>query len=351
MIRFTIPQTASLPDHRPASPQLSPRSHTMSAQPHTQSPRHKRFDSLLPSLEIPSSTLSAEAQWSLIEHRLHDLHHSQSQYSRNPWLSTVETPILLLAVAKHKAEVDLLRYEADHALPLSDSEPDNPFPNYNVGLHNTSYSSSSSASSQPASPRNRSSNDSNTAHIPPQHSPPTSPPPLPDIDPLSPLSPTFGHRRGSLLAGTVTRRRSTVSGPEKSDEETPDIEPLSPTFGVRRGSLMTGTVNRRRSIPAAFAWPLAYSPSPSPSAAMAPLLKSGEQESVQRDGEKRLLFEAAWVQIESHLGEYVRKFGFDGEGGGREEWRKEDVWMELVGLRGEVRGLEERIRGGEDIRG
>jgi hypothetical protein len=62
--------------------------------------------------------------------------------------------------------------------------------------------------------------------------------------------------------------------------------------------------------------------------------------------EKRILWEAAWVEIEGHLEDYVGRFDEMGKMG------SEDVWQELVRMKGVVEGLREQVRSArEDVRG
>jgi hypothetical protein len=59
-----------------------------------------------------------------------------------------------------------------------------------------------------------------------------------------------------------------------------------------------------------------------------------------KDKERRVVFEAAWVEIERNLGEYIGKLVGDDHFG----FQKEDLWAELVRLEIEGRMLKERIK-------
>jgi hypothetical protein len=73
---------------------------------------------------------------------------------------------------------------------------------------------------------------------------------------------------------------------------------------------------------------------------------------LSRDWERRILWEAAWVEIEGRLDGYVGRFGGMGDGKDEEEKDNEEIWRDLVGLKATADRLSERIRGAmEDIRG
>ncbi|KAF2263337.1 hypothetical protein CC78DRAFT_581621 [Lojkania enalia] len=238
-----------------------------------------------------AGALSLKVQWALVQRFLDEIPLSETHALSKNWISTLEKNILVTALVKKRSELELLRSEAEHAEITSECEIE--FPSYDVAFRNSNNEMTGEQISSASEGRNR-----NALHV--------------DVS----------RTHKGVEGFPILAHRSLIS-------------PLSPTFGPRRGALLTGTVNRRRSIP--------HSPIHN--------LRNGNnietKSLVLRDWEKRVLWESAWIHIEEHLEEYAGRFGVIDEG--RE---KENVWEELVGLRVEGSKLIKGIRSErEDVRG
>ncbi|KAF2277387.1 uncharacterized protein EI97DRAFT_289738 [Westerdykella ornata] len=235
-----------------------------------------------------------DAQWGIIHQYLYNLPQSGAQSASRDWLNGINRNVLLTALAKKRAEIENLWTEANQAesSSLRHSKIEINFPNYEAGT------------------------------------PPFTPPP--SVSTMSPPSPaiTLPHDRytGSTGVGYA------------SAEHVDRLSPLSPTFGPRRFDLFSGTVSRRRSLPPSSS--RAFSNSSSADNRKG----TDERKSLLKDWERRILWEAAWKEIERNLDRYVDRFA--GTGDGKETVRRnnEDIWEELVDLKVEAELLEGRIR-------
>lgn len=239
---------------------------------------------------LPAS-LSTKAQWSLLHHYLDELPLSETLATNANWMGTLDRALLLTTLVKKRALLELLRSEAEHAQPAV--QYDSEFLEYDQGY----------------------------ASLKQQTLPPST------------------QEAINRLSVDTSQKRGTEGFPGTGHS----ISPISPTFGHRRGQLLSGTVSRRRPLPA--------------TSSLSPRLPRCDdqdggwenQRLVLQDWEKRVQFEAAWTHIETHLDVYAEQFKVVDE---RPLRRKAAIWEELVGLRQEAVALEERIqRGREDARG
>ena len=106
------------------------------------------------------------------------------------------------------------------------------------------------------------------------------------------------------------------------------------------GHIPTGTVERRRS--------LQHGLSPNPYSAR-PADADRESEDVLNKESARILWEAAWLWIESHIEEYAGKFQDASQDGVR---GKNEMWEKVVRLRIESEELDRQLGCiSEDVRG
>lgn len=225
-----------------------------------------------------------------------------------PWLSTVDRKVLYTLLAKKRAEVELLRSDAEHGSLTNDSEIDIEFPKYDMGLPRPVRPSSTTVPQAQRRPGSLSGNG----------------------QPLNITIDRSGNRSGYTCG---TSRNDLTS-------------PISPSFGPRRFDIFSGTVSRRRSLPHDARLVAKGSTTSTRDG------DTDDKDILMRDWQNRLQWEAAWVEIERNLDAYVERFVR--VKGGREDVRREneDIWNELVALRVEGEQLEERIRGArEDVRG
>ncbi|KAH7130451.1 hypothetical protein B0J11DRAFT_577984 [Dendryphion nanum] len=261
----------------------------------TPPPSHTRVSPL------PSRTL--RAQWCILENYLHTLPLSENQASKPTWLRTIAPTLLLLALDKRTAELEILQYEIS-----SSNKPDPSrvcsleFPNYDVGTPR-SWSLAAAQTTQA------------TRSTGQEHN-------IPNFQFKPRISDLYIQPPGSSDQPPSTQPFN-LSSPI-------NISPLSPTFGPRKGHIPTGTVARRRSLSQAV-------PRDTHTASAANA-EGGSSDGMRGDEfQRRLQWEAAWVWIERNLEEYVRKFeGKDGDEG------RKDVWEELIRVMGEG----ERLRRG-----
>lgn len=235
-----------------------------------------------------------KAQWGILHHYLYNQPPFAAHSAARIWLDNIDRKVLMTASAKKRAEIDILRSEADHAESNATRYPkiDIELPNYEVGT------------------------------------PPFTPPPT--LSPKSPPSPAVTLPLDIYSASTKVGHASM--------EHTDRLSPLSPSFGHRRFDLFSGPVSRRRSLPPGS------SPTSSYSSTTGISKTANGNESLLKDWEKRLRWEAAWREIERNLDGYVDRFAEGGDGKAGVWGDVEDIWEELVDLKVEGELLEERIR-------
>jgi hypothetical protein len=211
--------------------------------------------------------------------------------------------LLIAALAKKRAEVDILRSEAEHAetLPTCPSGIDVPFRNYNVN-----------------------------------GSLPT--PLTPSIKRVQRPRPMYLQRTSSPYSridmSVDVCSDGNKMGYGEVEEGVDQLSPLSPTFGPRRGDYFSGTVSRRRSMPPGT--PMLFSHE-------APIGEVAEKRVLLSTvTERRIQWEAAWVEIERDLEAWVGRFEVGKELCG-DERENGEVWEELVELRMEGECLREKL--------
>lgn len=245
----------------------------------------------------PSSPFqTTKAQWDILHHYLKTAPASETLTTDTSKLSAlnINQKVLATALIKKRAECSLLVSEAKHAEQATLQTHPIHFPNYNVGLLKNHSRSSA-----------------------------------PEV--LSSLS-AAEYTRDGLSVSTNTIN-STEHGNSHREARVSEISPLSPTFGPRRNHRFSGTVSRRRSV--RHSVPL----SPNKATASAQDDDRWTEEALRDDCERRVMWEAAWVEIERNLDLYIERFGASM----RERDSKESIWVELVKLKGECEGLKEKM--------
>ena len=261
--------------------------------------------------------LPKDAQWDIICSKLDTLSLSTAAAPR--WLDLVEKPVLLTVIAKLRSELELLHLETD--------SQELQCPN-----------SAAKSCTQPFSTANT----------------------LPSPGPSLPLPIT----RPRLLSRRARNRNNDDHSPELCSLQTvaplrreqsdgdqfsrsPAFSPLSPTFGPRRGLLLSGTLDRRCSIPRYSTTMDGQHPNKhghrGTQPYSAPLINATHAtHSVLGSRhfgleEKRIMWEAAWAEIERNIDSYTEKF--EDLRYPHTKTRKDDVWTELIALLGEKRAL------------
>lgn len=252
------------------------------------------------SLQIlaPSSMFhDIKAQWNVLQHSLSTISPAEPYSNMSTCYSSVDRSVLITALVKKKAELELLRNEMQttaagsiHNLPvesLNDSSSttvQGKFREFSESMKKTKHARHTSAiDTHPI------------VRIPSKHcDTTTSWSPNFEFSPLSPLSPTFGPRMGHIPSGTVVRRRSL------------------PNNGVdNTHSAFVDNNVQRHSVARKLDW------------------------------ERRVQWEAAWAWIEQHLGTYAEGFAASPNTYGTSQ----EIWEELVRLKKEAAALGERLKG------
>jgi len=249
-------------------------------------------------LSLAPASLSIKCQWDLLNSHLEATPFSSGATTPS-WLNSIEKPVLLTLLAKLRSELDLLRSEGirpylpsrkDSGIQMHDDHVATPSP-----CHLTTWQATTNLvtdfdranGSFSASRRNRNADRLETKipnngdggfRLPEQ---------------LSPLSPTFGPRKGSIPIGTVARRKpDSVAFNNISSDEIPDgaqdepesyTSPKDTATNENHSGAVTEDINMMR----------------------------------------RMLWVAAWLEVERHLEHWVFKFGrVWKERGNRELWRE-----------------------------
>ncbi|KAF2121374.1 hypothetical protein BDV96DRAFT_210887 [Lophiotrema nucula] len=241
------------------------------------------------------TSLTSQQQWSLLRRFIEDLPLSECKSVNSNFIKSLASSVLHIFLIRKRAELDLLGSEASHVELPSDCSIQ--FPNYGNA-------------SPPASPSEE----------------------------LASFLGKKAKRDMRIDLSEFTPRKLGAEGFPTGDLRSP-ISPLSPSFGPRRGEMLSGTVLRRRSIPP-------QSPHASQPAHVRRTSAISKEEALRltrEDRHKRVQFEAAWKEIEAHLDEYIGKFGLDAEDivGGKQ---KTAIWEILISCREEADELVERIR-------
>ncbi|KAF2742267.1 hypothetical protein M011DRAFT_292386 [Sporormia fimetaria CBS 119925] len=238
-----------------------------------------------------------EAQWGTLLYYLDKVPGSGPQTPPGSWLTSMDPKVLLTAIAKKRAEVELLRHARPTACYQTLNKPQSWTP-----LYDDCYT---------AFERMKLSRERRNSVRGPRHTR------LP-----SHIRVDLGFDREPTEQQAHVRPMSLHSQ-----------SPLTPTFGPRRFDMFTGTVARRRSLPPVDA-PLMPSP-------VTPVALKRSHYEGSKSSEKRIQWEAAWVEFERNLEAYVEKFGsgLDGRYGFRNENQR--LWEELVDLKIEGERLKE----------
>ncbi|KAF2645703.1 hypothetical protein P280DRAFT_127878 [Massarina eburnea CBS 473.64] len=261
-------------------------------------------------------TIPKRVQWDILQSYFDEHLPDTAPPIDRTWLDNVDKSILLTLLAKKRSELDLLHSEAAYSSLYNRRSPKRysgiKFPNYDVGIRSPSHTT----------PMQESQYQSAASQL---------------------HSISYRDHRNTTTELGVSKRYTQHDGNNRLLLPSP-VSPLSPTFGPRRGLIPSGTTDRRRSsVPEAQAAKGVNNEAEGDRAATAMsslALTVGVDEDTSRNREKRVLWEAAWKEIEGHFEEYVGRFGV-GEGEGRDAEGKENLWGMLVELRNEKRNLEQ----------
>lgn len=265
--------------------------------------------------------LSKDAQWDIISSKLDTLSLSTAATPR--WLELVDESIMLTVIAKIRSELELLQAEAESM----EIQPSHSAVKYNAEMCKPIHPLPAPGPSLPM---------------------PISRPPL-----MSRRSRNNAESSTGCLGMIQTKtplRREHSDGDQYSRPH--EVSPLSPTFGPRKGLVLSGTVDRRRSIPR-------YSPTTdqhtlieagyrSVSPHSAPLMNTRRSTPITNFHkilesrsmgfeEKKMIWEAAWAEIERSLPTYAERF--EESRSVSTKPKKEEIWTELITLLGDRRAL------------
>lgn len=235
------------------------------------------------------------------------------------WLDSVDKSVILTLLAKKRSELHLLRSEAKRPGLAPPNVSDTfQFPDYDVGTRGSGYTTPSKATQVPP--------DSASSSRPPSRR-------ARNNSELHNIEEGIGDALAKLNTSGLHSRGHSENGFQLPGQ----LSPLSPTFGPRRGHVQIGTLERRRaSVPANVYMSQNRTPT-SPACAKRPpysaSLPAGSHCLVKSswEAEQRILWEAAWTEIERNLEAYARRFE-DGNSD-LDERDNDDVWRELVNLR------------------
>jgi len=254
-------------------------------------------------LRSPKSPVSKKAQWDIVDSKLESLSLVAPLPPAPPFLQSIEVSVLLIRLLKLRSEVELLRSEAESS-SLRRSSSGIKFPEYDIGTPSQSISSS---------PTLISSTSLNYKHT------------------------EGGNSRTMLTKLKIPHSYDTNEVIEKSSSDM--LSPLSPTFGPRKGVVLSGTVERRRSMPCNL---LTNQNKSESDVHISRLHRSGHPANEIRDTEQRILWEAAWIEIEKNLDVYVDKFT-QARPQNSVINTVEEVWTEIVILMDEKRELNNKL--------
>ncbi|KAF2866251.1 hypothetical protein BDV95DRAFT_598896 [Massariosphaeria phaeospora] len=310
--------------------------------------------------------LTLRQQWDILYHHLETIPFNQTQTQTPPslWLSSLDRNVLLTALAKHRSELALLLSTSPTTSPRRKSStlqspnheyalgPRNPrFPPPQIapelcgqhqhgghGLHQQHPRHAGplapAHAHHHASPHDHRRSDSQSHIRAASTSSSSSSHRLllrQQQQPQPPVPPT-------AIAITTAAKHPAVD----FDVDAPASSPASPTFGPRRFHAFSGTVARRRS----FQQGAAGSPVEGVEGGVWHVgrdvgvrgCRSHSMSERERGLEQRILWEAAWKEIEARLEEYVDRFGGVGDAEMNRKGNQE-LWMELFMLRSEREGL------------
>lgn len=295
--------------HSSSTSQPSPFSFNMTGVPSVLSPTASAGKRHLDS----RSSVPNKIQWDFVESYLDTLTPSPPPRIPPSWLDSIDSFVLSTLLAKKRSELDIIRSDAQSVIPpRKDSGVG--LPEYHVGVDNsgdpsplqaTAAAANSALQLQPASPRTRKLDQ------------------RVDRTPLR-LDSVSLYARGNAHDGF------------KHDER---LSPLSPTFGPRKGVVPSGTLKRRRTSVPIAGWLCDETPStflsqdhrpPQPSTNPGP---DPEFQGVSANAktEDRIIWEAAWTEIEKNMDNYMGKF-MDARTCGR-NGENQELWKQLIGLR------------------
>ncbi|PSN61971.1 hypothetical protein BS50DRAFT_134424 [Corynespora cassiicola Philippines] len=269
----------------------------------------------------PETPPSKSQQWAFLQECLGPI----TPYSPTPigpsWLAAIDRSILITLLAKNRSELALLHSEKLAMSHPHHSSAELKLPDYTIGTPSSGSTPTPSTQTPTA-----------FAHHDRNASPTRTP---------EPRSIEHGIEDALLRLNTAV---AMAPLPAPTD----DLSPLTPTFGPRRGLVISGTTARRRSSAQFTALP----PQDAAQAAeldfssayfFAPKARDARpaMEAVEYVPQRRAVWEAEWAQIEGRLEDWADRFAEGVEGS------KAELWRELVRLRvekGEVLGLgEEQI--------
>jgi hypothetical protein len=255
--------------------------------------------------------ISAKAQWDLLRLQL-EASSSPLGLTTPLWLNNIEKPVLQTFLVMLCSELDLLHSEKrrpflpprkDSGIQLPDEYEETPMPRHVMTLQA-----------------------------------------LMSAPPVNSMGNEASLLSGRDLCVDVSEDISlehTRGGTQKADQ----LSPLSPTFGPRKGSVPVGTVQRRKSTAA-----------PSPCLPNDRLSKKalnetgscrshqhyifdqeahGMSEQQRHTSTQRSLWEAAWLEIERNLEDWMDRFSVE-TGQERDIW---ELWRELVEMQAQKRAL------------
>ncbi|KAJ4301808.1 hypothetical protein N0V90_003902 [Kalmusia sp. IMI 367209] len=268
--------------------------------------------------------LPKKDQWDLLESELDTTSSSVPLYAAPRWLDVIETPVLLTFLAKLRSEAQFHRSEAERPALLRQKSSGIKFPDYDAGTCGSTCT-------------------------PPTQ---TYPSPMPAPVPTPASRPLYRRARYSDEGIGIALERLNTSG-LYSGEEKPrrfslpeKLSPLSPTFGPRKGLVPAGTIQRRRSVPFKTVNTEGNN-LVKPAASDTPSYSTGTSDFkwatpvVQRKPgrpEKKILWQAVWAEIERNLDIYTKNFEPNQHEGVPP---KEEIWIDLIIMLREINTLKD----------
>ncbi|PVI03198.1 hypothetical protein DM02DRAFT_265231 [Periconia macrospinosa] len=268
---------------------------------------------------------SKKAQWDILNSYIDKLSSDGLPPADRIILDNFDKSVLTTLLTKKHSKLDVLHSEANSSLSIPSPRRHVKrssvlsFPNYEIGTYVPGHRRTPAVDGMPPL----------SLDIP-TNTPAASPP---QIDPSRPP-----HRN------TITELVSSQRNPQlcSSNEGIPlqalEVSPLSPTFGPRRGEIPSGTLERRRaSLPTNQFDPSTYPTFEQPSEDLGHDTKARQNIQSMADwgtgGEKRILWEAAWKEIEGNFEDYFGRFS--GDDGG-----KESLWDRILDVSARIQDIE-----------